>query len=156
MSLKILSYGAATDPSKCPLPKFRNPDLVRQIGVLRLDRSKLCDLSLDYEHKLSKNLLYRLRFYGKVEIEISDREEEDLLEFLEWHESLLDRASEILDSDDWTAFGIDELTILAFEIVDREGDKFYEDLFDGLNKKLSITESIQRICNNAQEIFDRT
>lgn len=122
---------------------------------MRLDRAQLGALSFRYENKLSQNLLHHLRFYGRAEIDLSDREEEDLLDFLEWYESALDRASEILDSEDWTKFGIDELTICAFEIVDREGDKFYEELFDGLNKNLSVIESIQKVCGNAQKIHDR-
>lgn len=152
--MKILPYGIGIDLRNCPLPAFRNPDLIRQVGILRIDRSRLSDFSWNYKGKFPESLNYSVRFYGKAEVEWADKNEELLLDFLEWYESVLDRVAEILNSDDWGAFEPSEINVEAFKLISEEGDNFYHDLFAGLTKEMPITKSIETICSNARRMQD--
>jgi hypothetical protein len=151
------TYGTAIDPSKCPLPNFRDPHLVRQVHLLHLDRQKLSRLQIKYGHKLSQSLRYFLTFYGQILIDLPDVIETELLEFLEWYSDVLDLTHELIDNLDYecnsplTEVELEALQ-LSCEIEMEEADDFYTQLFDGVKSSNLITADIRTICNNAREI----
>jgi hypothetical protein len=153
-----IDFGVRLSPSKCPLPNLGDPHLVRQLHLLRLDRQQLSKLAAKYEQKLSPSLHYFLMFYGRAIIELPDKHETELLEFLEWYGSVLDLTHELIEdyesvqlSDPPTDVEIEALQ-LSFEIEEKESNDFYTQLFDGLTPESSITDDIKTIYNNARKI----
>jgi hypothetical protein len=152
------TYGTKLNPSKCPLPSFRDPHLVRQVHLLRLDRTKLSYLSTKYAEKLSKSLLYFLTFYGQLVIDLPDKQETELLEFLEWYEKVLDLTHQLIEDVESVEFNFPlsdielEALQLSFDIEKQEGDDFYNQLFDGVGEGKSITADIRTIFDNARKI----
>lgn len=153
-----LNFGVKLNPQKCPLPNLRDPHLVRQLHLLRLDRQKLAELAVNYEEKLSPLLRYSLMFYGQAIIELSNNQENELLEFLEWYEKALDLALEMVEN--YGSIQLNhpladielEALLLSFEIEKRENNNFFEQLFNGLEPSNLLSNDISMIYNNAREI----
>ena len=153
-----IDFGVRLNPSKCLLPNLRDPHLIRQLHLLRLDRQQLSKLAAKYEQKLSPSLRYFLMFYGRTIIDLPDKHETELLEFLEWYGSVLDLTHKLIEdyksvrlSHPLTDIKIEALQ-LSFEIEENESNDFYTQLFDGVASENLITDDIKTIFNNARKI----
>lgn len=152
-----IDFGIRLNLSKCPLPNLRDPHLVRQLHLLRVDRQQLSKLAAKYEQKLSPSLRYFLMFYGRAIIELPDKHETELLEFLEWYSSVLDLTHELIENYESVqpSYLLTEIEIealqLSSEIEEKESNDFYTQLFDSVASGNSITDDIKTIYNNARK-----
>ena len=153
-----IDFGIRLNPSKCPLPNLRDPHLVRQLHLLRFDRQQLSKLAAKYEQKVSPSLRYFLMFYGRATIELPDKHEAELLEFLVWYSSVLDLTQELIENYGSVRLSYPltdverEALQLSFEIEEKESNDFYTQLFDGVASENLITDDIKTIFNNARKI----
>ena len=146
--------------------RFNNPHLIRQVALLRLSDRDLVAIATKQGIKIPS--LGSFPSPGSQDgktppntIEI----EAKLLSMLEQYEEVLDLAHEFLNNPDLIyQLAPEDLTDLVFkaleisgEIQKSESDKYYEQLFKGVDSKSnSLSQDIEIITQNAQELYALT